>query len=238
MGPSNNFCDLVGYEVENYGHADFVENIEVGNGEFRRARAMLPFAYLNAKACDFKWDVYGQSTEAQKKIVNAFLLNFWKWRKAGKGLYIFSRTKGSGKTMLACCLANEVLGKLDMCVKFISIPEFLELTKDSYKDAAKRADIDGMRTAELLIIDDIGTEMKKEWVDSVLFRLIDWRYTNKLVTIFTSNVEMEDLKLDDRITDRIYDMCIQVNLPEKSIRRQKAKRENDSFMEEVLKNAQ
>lgn len=237
MAPSNNFCDLVLYDVENYGNADFVENVEVGNGEFRRARAMLPFAYLDARAKNFKWDMYGESTEAQKKIVNAFLVKFGEWKKNGKGLYIFSRTKGSGKTMLSCCIANELMERLDICVKFISIPELLEMTKDSYNDAAKRADMDVIRTADLLIIDDIGVEMKKDWVDSVLFRLIDWRYTGKLVTILTSNVEIDNLKLDSRITERLYEMCVQINLPEVSIRRKKAKIENDNFLNELLKNA-
>ncbi len=36
-------------------------------------------------------------------------------------------TKGSGKTMLACCIVNEVLKEFDIPVKFISMPEYIEL---------------------------------------------------------------------------------------------------------------
>lgn len=235
MLPSNNLCDLVTYEVENYGPADFVENIQVGNGQFRRERSLMPFQYLDRRADSFKWELYGQQVGEIKGITNAFVFNFHMWRKEGKGLYIFSGTKGSGKTLLACCLANELMERLDICVKFVSIPELLEMTKDSYKDYSKREDLDGIRMAELLIIDDIGVEMKKEWVDSVLFRLIDWRYTGKRVTIFTSNIDIDSLKLDDRIIDRIFDMCIPLHLPEVSVRRKLAEEKNNFFTRDAMK---
>lgn len=135
--------------------------------------------------------------------------------------------------MLSCCLANELMERLDLVVKFISIPELLEMTKKSFSNFSEKTELDSIRKAELLVLDDIGTEMKKEWVDSVLFRLIDWRYTNKLVTIFTSNIEIDKLKLDERITDRIYEMCIPLALPEKSIRRENSNRKNDEFMKRV-----
>lgn len=51
----------------------------------------------------------------------------------------------------------------------------------------EKEDLEKIRTAELLILDDIGAETKKEWIDTELFRLIDYRYSNKRVTIFTSN---------------------------------------------------
>lgn len=231
--PDKKYCDLVGYEIEDYGPAEYIENMEVTNGEYRRARAMLPFSYIGMRASDFDWSVYGEELPAQKSAVNAFILKFAEWQKVGKGLYIFSKTKGSGKTMLSCCLANELMERLDLVVKFISIPELLEMTKKSFSNFSEKTELDSIRKAELLVLDDIGTEMRKEWVDSVLFRLIDWRYTNKLVTIFTSNIEIDKLKLDERITDRIYEMCIPLALPEKSIRRENSNRKNDEFMKRV-----
>lgn len=58
---------------------------------------------------------------------NAFVKRFDMFRKHGSGLYIYSDTKGSGKTMLACCIVNEVLKEFDIPVKFISMPEYIEL---------------------------------------------------------------------------------------------------------------
>lgn len=230
-----NMCDLVGYDVKDYGFSEFAENVEVSNGDFRRSRSMMPFHYLDADMEKFRWDVYGSDIAMQRKIAESFISNFNEYQKAGKGLYIFSKTKGSGKTFLSCALANEVMERLDICVKFISVPELLEMTKKSYKDFAKEEGLDRIKEAELLILDDIGAETKKEWVDTELFRLIDSRYASKKVTIFTSNVPIDMLKINERIVDRIFSMCIRLNLPEKSIRTMRTDAENMEFMKNVLK---
>ena len=134
-------------------------------------------------------------------------------------------------------MANEIMKDRDICVKFISVPELLEMTKKSYKDFAREENLDRIKTAELLILDDIGAETKKEWIDTELFRLIDYRYSNKKVTIFTSNVAMDMLKLNDRIVDRIYRRSLRLPLPEKSVRSMQADEENMKFMQNILKKA-
>lgn len=230
-------CDLVKYDIKGYGFAEYAENIEVSNGSFRRSRSMIPFDYLDANMKKFQWHIYDSDVKIQKKIAESFTDGFHEYQKSGKGLYIFSKTKGSGKTFLACALANEILKNRDICVKFISVPELLEMTKRSYRDFAREENLGGIRTAELLILDDIGAETKKEWVDTELFRLIDYRYSSRKVTIFTSNVAMDMLKLNDRIVDRIYRRSLKLPLPEKAVRSMQADAENMKFMQEILKNA-
>lgn len=56
-------------------------------------------------------------------------------------------------------------------------------------------------------------------------------------TIFTSNVAMDMLKLNDRIVDRIYRRSLKLPLPEKAVRSMQADAENMKFMQEILKNA-
>ena len=227
-------CDLVKYDIAGYGVADFIENTTIGNGQFRRARSLMPFNYLDASLDKFNWRVYETNVTYQQKIVQSFVDKFRDYQKAGKGLYIFSRTKGSGKTFLACCMANEILNYIDTCVKFISIPELLDMTKKSYTDYMLKSDIETIKTAELLILDDIGAETRKEWVDSELFKIIDYRYSNNKVTIFTSNVPMGDLKLNERIVDRICSMSVNINIPEKSVRMIQANRNNMNFLKDVM----
>ena len=230
-------CDLVAYNVQNYGYVEYAENIEISNGEFRRSRSLMPFNYLDANMQKFNWDLYEQNVQMQQCVAESFVSQFNEYQKAGKGLYIFSRTKGSGKTLLACSLANGIMEQQDIWVKFVSVPELIEMTKKSYKDFIEKEDLERIRTAELLILDDIGAETKKEWIDTELFRLIDYRYSNKRVTIFTSNIPMDSLKLNERIVDRIFSMCIKLDLPEKSIRTMQAHDENMEFLKEVMKNA-
>ena len=54
---------------------------------------------------------------------NNYSVHFEEFWKA----YPRKNTKGSGKTMLACCIVNEVLKEFDIPVNFISMPEYIEL---------------------------------------------------------------------------------------------------------------
>ena len=86
----------------------------------------------------------------------------------------------------------------------------------------------------ILILDDMGVEVSKDWVNTTLYHLINFRYSNKLVTIITSNVSIEDLKVDGRIKDRLNAMCIPLHMPEISIRSQQARQENMDFLKSVM----
>lgn len=224
------------YDIQEYGEVVFSDNPKAQNGKFRSARSMISFGHLDKRAQDFEWALYGDNPDAEKgrKIANAFVLNFQKFRQAGKGLYIHSNTKGTGKTYLSYCLANEVMGRYDINVKFTSVLEYLDLTKKGYSSMADKEEKDGIMRATILILDDIGVEVDKEWVNTTLYQLINYRYANKLITIFTSNYPLEQLKVDDRIKDRINFMCLPLHIPEVSIRAMETDRENSKFIKDVF----
>lgn len=223
------------YDIENYGQTSYTTNPLYSGGGFRRARSMMPFEYIDKTAKDFKWDVYGgKESEENTKIVNAFVVNYEEFQKRGKGIYLYSDTRGSGKTMLACCMVNEVIERHDISVKFISILDYLELTKKSYSSLADKEEKDSIMHTRILILDDMGVEVSKDWVNTTLYHLINFRYSNKLITIITSNVSIEDLKVDGRIKDRLNAMCIPLHMPEISIRSQQARQENMEFLKSVM----
>lgn len=225
-----NYGSLADYQIEGYGIATFAERGEV-NGKFRKAYVMMPFDYLDKRSCDFDWDYYPDNgIKKIKDIVNSFILNFSEFRKAGKGLYIHSKAKGSGKTLLSCILANELLERVSLNIKFITVLDFIEMTKKGFKSEKAAEDIENLRNATVLILDDIGVQMSKEWVDTVLYRLIDHRASNRLVTIFTSNIEADKLKIDERIIQRIEKMTIPVHFPEVSVRKKIVDMENKKFL--------
>lgn len=225
------------YDVQDYGETVFSKEPISKDGRFRSARSMIPFEHLDERAKDFEWTLYGDNNpevEIGRKIANAFVLNFQKFRLAGKGLYIHSDTKGTGKTYLSYCLANEVMARYDVNAKFTSILEYLDLTKKGYSSAADKEEKDGIARSTVLILDDIGVEVSREWVNTTLYQLINYRYSNKLTTILTSNYPIEQLRVDDRIKDRINEMCLPLHLPEVPIRAMKTDRENSNFIKEVL----
>ncbi len=124
----------------------------------------------------------------------------------------------------------------------ISFPRLIKLSdsrkkaikarlKQYSKDDMSRENIKAILEAGLLVLDDIGAQVEnKEWITTALFRLIDRRYTNHYPTIFTSNVRMEDLKTDPRISDRIYAVSVPVMMPEVNVKRQLADKHTKEFI--------
>lgn len=197
--------------------------IALGNGvseysaSMRKERGMIPKEYKDKRANSFNWNVYKCDISNSKNIVNSFILNFDKYRAEGMGLYIYSDIKGSGKTMLSCCILNEIAHRHDVSFKFINIFELFEITKKGYSGFQEEEQ--SLYECSLLVIDDIGAQMEKEWINTVLYRLINHRYTNKQITIYTSNIEVEQLNIDDRIIDRIESTSYIVRLPEVPVRK-------------------
>lgn len=222
----------VGYDTQ----AVFLEDGSVLGSRFheRRNRRGIPPEYVYCMGNSVDWGKYGsEDTAPQKKIVNAFVTNFGAFQKEGRGLYLYSQTKGSGKTMIACAVANEILKMNDIPVKFINEADYIELVKA--KDDGSRQRLKSILEAGLLILDDVGAQdAGKDWVAAALFRLIDKRYINHLPTIFTSNVRIEDLKMDSRIADRIYAVSVPVIMPEVNVRNRIADRHTKEFLKEVL----
>ncbi len=225
---------LKDYDIENYGYATYSDAPVHDSGEFRKARSMMPFEYLDKTGKDFDWKIYGVDTEFQGKLANAFIVNFDKFRAEGKGLYIHSLIRGSGKTMLACCLLNETVKRYDVSVKFINVLDYLELTKKGYSSMEDKEEKQSILGATVLVLDDIGVEVNKAWIDTTLYQLINFRYSNKLATIITSNLPLEELKVDDRIKDRLNAMCIDLKIPDVSIRGKKAADNNTEFMNSIM----
>ncbi|MCI5559017.1 MAG: ATP-binding protein [Dorea formicigenerans] len=228
---------LIDYDVENY--EKDITFLMPGNAtataqvDDRRARSGMPKEYMSKTANDFNWCFYNQDTREAKTIINKFICNFPQFQKSGYGLYIYSDTKGSGKTLLSCCIANEILKKRDISVKFISVSEYIELAKSGKSDNVRER-INSILDAGLLIFDEIGAiEENKDWISNAIFRLVDYRYTHILPTIYTSNVESDKLKCDERAKDRIFELSYKIHMPEESIRKLRAERRRSEFMKQI-----
>lgn len=229
--------NIAEYDTEHFGKGlvFFIPNGEILTSQIenRRERSYMPIEYVSKTGKDFKWNNYKSDINTQKKIVNTFVIDYNKFLREGRGLYIYSNTKGSGKTMLACCIANEVLKRRPISVKFTSAIEYIELVKEKSDSAYQKKN--ELMDATILIIDDIGATLEdKEWIQNSIFRLVDRRYTGNLTTIFTSNVPIHKLKCGERVISRIESMATPVLMPEESIRSIMAKKRTDDFMKRVI----
>ena len=191
----------------------------------------MPPEYMSKMGNDFDFDLYGKDMTPVKKIVNGAIANFMEFEKQGRGLYIYSKTKGSGKTMLSCVIANEILKHNQVTCKFITITDYIDMYRN--KDPL----LDGIRNASILIIDDFGVQDEsKDWINEIVYSLVNRRYNSQCMTIYTSNKDFSEktISAEDRTASRIYGACIPVQLPGVSIRSKLADKYRQSFMQGVM----
>lgn len=215
-------------EWNNYKTGEWRYPKGVGDTSGIEKNTNMPKDYSGQMLEAFKWHYYPQDTTEQKKIVETFLFRFDNFLRENLGLYIHSKTRGSGKTMLACCVGNEIIKRRGLNVKFVSITDYIQ----AYKNKAAERFFD----ATVLILDDIGAEDgTKDFIREMVYQLINHRYEKNLMTIFTSNVPMEQCSKDDRVVSRVERMGVEIKIPETPVRSKQAQikkmRMLDSIME-------
>ena len=91
----------------------------------QRARAGIPRKYFCTFYPDFKWDSYGKNVAEQKMLVTDFVKSFQKWKDNRMGLHIWSKERGSGKTMLASAVLNSLMLQNGVSARFNECPKLL-----------------------------------------------------------------------------------------------------------------
>lgn len=127
----------------------------------------------------------------------------------GNSVYIYSSTTGNGKTTWATKIANQYIRKivstslLEDEVLYLNVSLFLDQLKSQFNGYSEEiAELqERAKNCKLLILDDIGAERPSEYVCERLYDLINYRYTNMLSTIYTSN--LNPMELGDRLGMRI-----------------------------------
>ena len=223
---------------------DFAEPCPHCNGgeqqqiEDIRGRANIPAAYYDASIENFKWDIYLDEKDnpvdisRQQMFVMSFINDFEKWQEKGIGFYIHSKTRGTGKTFLASCICNSLMVKYKISTKFVSASELINLSKNVAP--GDKNPIDVLCECKVLVLDDIGQKTTgEEWQNDLLFKIIEARYQNKRVTLFTSNLKVNELRVDDRVSSRIDKICQSIPLPEYSFRSKQSFDEKKGFYKEL-----
>ena len=204
--------------------------------------AEMPDMYKECRFSNMKSSVYKLPESKEIFIQAAKAVKYWieniqQMQKQGIGLYIYSNTKGSGKTRLVCSMANEMIEKHQKSVKFTTSLKILDEIKSTWGERGKNAEnklISDLTYADILIIDDFGAESGKDWINEKFYGIINGRYVDKKTTIFTSNYPISRLKYDDRITNRILERSLEIPFPEESVREHIA----DAMKQELIKKIQ
>lgn len=189
------------------------------------------------KKCTFNNFYKTKENEFYFNFGQLYSRNFEKYKANNNGLLIYGKP-GTGKSFLSFCIANYLL---DNGVKVIacSISTILEKIREysSFGNNKMTVFNNELKKADLLIIDDLGSENSSEWINSKIYEVIDLRYRSEKPLIVTTNLEPDNLKKKltnkDGITrtyDRIFEICRLIEMDIEPLRVIKGKEKQISFM--------
>lgn len=141
-----------------------------------------------------------------------------------RNLYFYG-TVGTGKSFLSGCVAKELLDRGSSIIYFSAIQLFQTISAFYYdRDKTYLNKLyDNLYNCDLLIIDDLGTEMTNEFVRSQLFSLLTERNLRHKSIVISTNLSLEDLRNNytDRVFSRICENFELLKLSGKDIRMQR-----------------
>lgn len=121
-----------------------------------------------------------------------------------EGWLVLQGGYGCGKTHLAAAIANFQLDQ-DQPVLFINTPDLLDHLRGTFSPESTVSydeRFEEIRTAPLLIMDDLGTQSNSPWAQEKLYQLINYRYTERLPTVITTN--LDEMDFEPRIRSRMF----------------------------------
>lgn len=155
-----------------------------------------PVPELQMTVADYMRQVFNQCKE------------FAEHYKTRGGNLIFTGSTGVGKTFLTNCIARELIDGYQSVI-YLSAGDLFDVfskNKFSYEPEAEMRELyQYILECNLLIIDDLGTELNNSFVSSQLFYCINERLLQKRGTIISTNLSLSMLRdtYSDRISSRI-----------------------------------
>jgi len=135
-----------------------------------------------------------------------------------EGWLVLKGGYGCGKTHLAAAIANACVER-GQPVLFITVPDLLDHLRATFAPSSPTsydARFEEIRTAPILILDDLGTESSTTWAQEKLFQILNYRYNARLPTVVTTNHELEEipLRLRSRLVDPNLAKIVSITVPD------------------------
>lgn len=167
-----------------------------------RIRAFyLPKNILNARIESIELAKDGTSSRNQAINQVFSFASSYDGKTYRKGVYLYGPF-GVGKTYILAAMANE-LAKKGIEVGLVYVPDLIRELKGAIGSNNLENIMNEIKSRQVLILDDIGSEMLTAWVrDEIIGPLLQHRLLEELPTFFTSNRSLEELIKDySRTTD-------------------------------------
>ena len=184
----------------------------------------------SGRMAQWTFDADNGANPAISTAARKYAENFAEMRKHGKGLLLFGDV-GRGKTFAAACIANALIDNERPCymTNFATLRNVLMgMTK------GKQEYIDSLNAYDLLVIDDLAAEADTQYMNEVVYNVVDSRYRSGLPTIVTTNLTAKELKNPAdinkaRIYSRLLEMCLPVEVVGQDQRKEKLKAEANAY---------
>lgn len=208
-------CEDTGWKTITIDGVSRVARCECWQQRFSQSllkNARIPRRYAHCELSNFEIHTDTQRAAHQKafRLVEQFPV-------VEKGL-LFWGDAGVGKTHLAVALMREAIMRKSARAVFYEVRELLKLVRDTYRDSTEMSELDVLKPvleAELLVLDDLGLEKKSEWVDETIGLVINTRYSERRLTVITTNLQDVEstepgsfiFQLGLRTRSRLKEMC-------------------------------
>jgi DNA replication protein DnaC len=103
---------------------------------------------------------------------------------------LFMGSVGVGKTHLAIAVLKELISKKGVGCLFYESGSLLKAIQDSYNPVSQTSEMRVLAPvyqADVLVLDELGATVPTNWVRDTMYQIINTRYNNKKLTIFTTN---------------------------------------------------
>lgn len=130
---------------------------------------------------------------------------------------------GVGKTHLAVATIKTLMMQKGVQCLFYDFRDLLKEIQDSYNPVSNNSEmkvLSPIYEAEVLVLDELGASKPTDWVRDTMTQIINTRYNDKKITIFTSNYQDQQVLHEETLVDRVgvrlrsrlYEMCKVIEL--------------------------
>jgi DNA replication protein DnaC len=196
-----------------------------------RARKLIAAAHIPRRyqRCSFANFVSEAGSSQEQALLQAHQLAR-EYPAVDRGL-IFMGPAGVGKTHLAVSIIKDLTEKGFACI-FREFGSLLKEIQDSYNPVSKSSELKVLAPvfqADVLVLDELGATVPTDWVRDTMYQIINRRYNDNKLTIFTTNyvdkraAEKEQVledRIGTRLRSRLYEMCKIVMMDGEDYRKQ------------------
>lgn len=152
---------------------------------------------------------WNEKTKTMKLIAMEYYKNFMDIKDKRNNSIAFLGQSGCGKTHLSIALGLNIIKTKKIAVTYFSYRDNItEIKQNSMNEEFYKKQIDRLKNAKVLIIDDMLKGKTTEADVNIMFEIINHRYINHLPVILSSEYTISEIiAFDEAIGSRVFEMC-------------------------------